>query len=49
MVNTPPAVAALLCNEEKAQVAALEQAWGVTLVIQGDNDMAHDQFEVLSL
>ena len=23
MVNTPPAVAALLCNEEKAQVAAL--------------------------
>ena len=49
MVNVSPAVAALLGHEEKRQVEMLEQAWQTTLVIQGDNDMPHGHFEVLSL
>lgn len=49
MVNVHPSVAALLYNEEKAQVTALEQTWQMTLAIQGDNDIPHGQFEVLAL
>jgi len=30
-------------------VAALERTWHMTLAIQGDNDMPHGHFEVLSL
>ena len=49
MVNVHPTVAAMLYNEERAHVAALEQTWHMTLAIQGDNDMPHGHFEVLSL
>ena len=49
MVNVHPTVAALLYNEESAHVAAMEQAFHITLAIQGDNDMPHGHFEVLSL
>jgi ribonuclease G len=49
MVNVRPTVAAMLYNEERVHVAALEQTWHITLAIQGDNDMPHGHFEVLSL
>lgn len=49
MVNVHSTVAAMLYNEERVHVAALEQTWHITLAIQGDNDMPHGHFEVLSL
>jgi hypothetical protein len=49
MLNVHPTVATMLYNEEGAQVAALERTWHTTLAIQGDNDMPHGHFEVLSL
>jgi len=49
MVNVHPTVVSRLYNEERAHVAALEQAFHITLTIQGDNDMPHGHFEVLSL
>jgi len=49
MLNVHPTVAAMLYNEERAHVAALEYTWHMTLAIQGDNDMPHGHFEVLSL
>jgi Ribonuclease G/E len=49
MLNVHPTVAAMLYNEERAHVAALEHTWHMTLAIQGDNDMPHGHFEVLSL
>ena len=49
MVNVHPTVASRLYNEERAHVAALEHAFHITLAIQGDNDMPHGYFEVLSL
>ena len=49
MVNVHPTVASRLYNEERAHVAALEHACHITLTIQGDNDMPHGHFEVLSL
>jgi hypothetical protein len=49
MLNVHPLVAAMLYNEERAHVAVLERTWSMTLAIQGDNDMPHGHFEVLSL
>ena len=49
MLNVHPTVAAMLYNEARAHVAALEHTWHITLAIQGDNDMPHGHFEVLSL
>ena len=49
MVNVHPTVVSRLYNEERAHVAALEQSFHITLAIQGDNDMPHGHFEVLSL
>jgi Ribonuclease G/E len=49
MLNVHPTVASMLYNEERAYVAALEHTWNITLAIQGDNDMPHGHFEVLSL
>jgi len=49
MVNVHPMVASMLYNEERAQVALLEQRWHMMLAIQGDNDMPQGHFEVLSL
>jgi len=49
MVNVHPAVVSRLYNEERAHVAVLEHAFHITLTIQGDNDMPHGHFEVLSL
>jgi hypothetical protein len=49
MLNVHPTVAAMLYNEERAHVAALEHTWHITLAIQSDNDMPHGHFEVLSL
>ena len=49
MLNVHPTVAAMLYNEERAHVAALEHIWHITLAIQSDNDMPHGHFEVLSL
>ena len=49
MVNVHHSVASRLYNEERAHVAALEQAGQITLTIQGDHDMPPGHFEVLSL
>jgi hypothetical protein len=49
MLNVHTLVAAILYNEERAHVATLERTWSMTLAIQGDNDMPHGHFEVLSL
>ena len=49
MLNVHPTVAAMLYNEARAHVAALERTWHITLAIQGDNDIPHGHFEVLSL
>lgn len=49
MVTVPPAVAAMLYNEERVHIAALEERYQVALAIQSDNEMPHRHFEVLSL
>lgn len=49
IVTVPPTVAAMLYNEERVHVMALEERAQVTLTIQSDNDMPHGHFEVLSL
>ncbi|MGE3538226.1 MAG: ribonuclease E/G [Candidatus Tectimicrobiota bacterium] len=49
MVTVPPVVAAMLYNEEKVHIGAVEERYQVTLTIHSENDLPQGHFEVLAL